>query len=169
MSELVVAVFDDPVAAEEVRLELLKMNHEHLTDLEDAVVLIRKKKGSIKLHHASHLMFSGALSGGFLGGLFGIILLNPIFVIMGLAAGTVVGAVSGAMTHLGIDEDFMRELATHLKPGSSALCILVREHIDAVLKELDRFTCKVLRTTLTEENEEKVKKELDFMRDKICK
>lgn len=45
MSELVVAVFEDLVKAEEVRLDLLKMDKEHLADLEDAVVLVRKKGG----------------------------------------------------------------------------------------------------------------------------
>lgn len=169
MGELVVAVFDDPIKAEEVRLDLLKMDKEHLADLEDAVVLVRKKEGQVKLYHAAHLTLSGAASGGFLGALFGIILLNPVFVIMGLVAGTAIGAVSGSTTHLGIDEDFMQELATHLNPASSALCVLVRGHVDAVLKELDRFTCKVLRTTLTEENEEKVKRDLETVRDKVCK
>ncbi|MGA7874081.1 MAG: DUF1269 domain-containing protein [Desulfoferrobacter sp.] len=169
MSDLIVAVFDDLPKAEEVRLDLMKMEKDELADLEDAVVLIRKKGGEIKLHHATHITFSGAVTGGFLGSLFGVILLNPVFAIMGLAAGTAIGAVSGSMTHLGIDEDFMRELATHLRPGSSALCILARENTDAILKELESFTCKVLRTTFSEENEEKVKKELETVRDKVCK
>lgn len=169
MSELVVAVFDDLIKAEEVRLELLKMESQHLADFEDAVVLVRKKGGQVKLLHSTHVTFPGAVVGGFLGSLFGIILLNPLFAIVGLAAGTAIGAVSGSMTHLGVDEDFMQELATHLRPDSSALCILVREHLDDVLKKLDKFTCKVLRTTLTEENEEKVKKDLEVVRDKVCK
>jgi len=169
VSDLIVAVFDDLQKAEEVRLDLMKMEKDELADLEDAVVLIRKKGGEIKLHHATHVTFSGAVTGGFLGSLFGVILLNPVFAIMGLAAGTAIGAVSGSMTHLGIDEDFMQELATHLRPGSSALCILARENTDAVLKELESFTCKVLRTTFSEENEEKVKKQLETVRDKVCK
>jgi len=88
---------------------------------------------------------------------------------MGSAAGTAIAGVFGSGIHLGVDEDFMKDLATHLKPGTSALCILVRKHIDAVLKELDRFTCKALRTALTEENEEKIKKDLETGRDKVCK
>lgn len=168
MSDLIVAVFDELPKAEEVRLDLMKMEKDELADLEDAVVLIRKEGGEIKLHHATHVTLGGAITGGFLGSLFGVILLNPVFAIMGLAAGTAIGAVSGSATHLGIGEDFMQGLAGHLRPGSSALCVLARENTDAVLKELNSFTCKVLRTSFSEENEEKIKNELDTVRDKVC-
>ena len=71
MSELIVTVFANEFRAEEVRLDLLKMQHEHLVDLEDAVVLVRNRRGKVKLHHMSHLTIEGAVSGGFLGTLFG--------------------------------------------------------------------------------------------------
>jgi uncharacterized membrane protein len=73
MSELVVAVCDDPAAAEEIRLDLLRMDIEHLIDLENAVVLIRKKEGEVKLHQVSHLTLKSAATGGFIGTLFGVI------------------------------------------------------------------------------------------------
>ena len=107
MSDLVVVCFDEQFKAEEVRLDLLKMQRQHLTDLEDAVVLVRHQKGKVKLHHMTHLTIEGAVSGGFLGTLLGLMLLNPVFALFGLAAGTVIGALTGSMKHLGIDEEFM--------------------------------------------------------------
>jgi len=54
---------------------------------------------------------------GFLGSLLGVILLNPVFALVGMAAGAIAGAVSGSMSHVGVTEEFIRELAAHLKPG----------------------------------------------------
>ena len=164
MSDLLVAVFDDEYKGEQVRVELLRMEREHLVDLEDAVVLIRTKKGKVKLHHVSHLTVGGAISGGFLGVIVGAILLNPLIALLGLAAGSAVGAVSGSASHAGINEDFMKEMATHLKTNSSALCVLGREHPESVLEELHQFGGKVLRCTLTHEDESKLLETLDHLK-----
>jgi len=43
MSDLLVILFDDEFKAEEVRLDLLKRQNEHLVDLDDAVVVVMKK------------------------------------------------------------------------------------------------------------------------------
>ena len=164
MSELVVTVFGDEFKAEEVRLDLRKKQAAHLADVEDSVVLVRTMKGKVKLHHMTHLTIGGALGGGFLGTLFGLMLMNPIFAILGLAAGTVVGGVSGAMSHVGVDEDFMQDLAEHLRPGTSALCMLVREHPEGVLDELKPFGGKLLHTSLLHTDEAKLKAALEAIK-----
>jgi uncharacterized membrane protein len=123
MSDLVVIGYDEQFKAEEVRLMLWKMQKEYLIDLADAVVAEKNDKGKVKLHQAVNLTAAGAASGGFWGALIGLIFLNPV---LGMAVGATAGAVSGALTDVGINNNFMKELAESLHPGSSALFVLVR-------------------------------------------
>lgn len=50
-------------------------------------------------------------------------LLNPL---LGLAVGASAGAFSGALTDVGIDNDFMKELGATMIPGSSSLFVRLR-------------------------------------------
>lgn len=159
MSNLVVIGFDDQQKAEEVRLALLKMQKDYLIDLEDAVVAVKNQEGKIKLHQAVNLTAAGALSGGFWGSLIGLLFLNPL---LGAAVGASAGAVSGALTDVGIDDQFMKELAASLQPGSSVLFVLVRKSTpDKVLEELSKYEGKVLKTSLSHEDEAKLQTALD--------
>ena len=154
MSTLVVIGYDDRFKAEEVRLKLMKLQQEYLIDLEDAVVAVKDEKGKVKLHQAVNLTAAGAVSGGFWGSLVGLIFLNPL---LGLAVGATTGAVSGALTDVGIDDKFMKELAETLAPGSSALFVLVRKATpDKVLEEIKGTGGKVLRTSLSHDDETKL-------------
>ena len=154
MSELVVIGFDDEHKAEEVRLALFKMQQEYLIDLEDAVVAVKKPDGKIKLNQVYNLTAAGAVSGGFWGTLIGLVFLNPL---MGAAVGAAAGAVSGALSDVGIDDKFMKDLSQTLEPGHSALFILVRKATpDKVLDELKGYGGKVLQTSLTHDEEEKL-------------
>ena len=154
MSTLVVIGYDDRFKAEEVRLKLMKLQKEYLIDMEDAVVAVKDEKGKVKLHQALNLTAAGAVSGGFWGSLVGLIFLNPL---LGLAVGAASGAVSGALTDVGIDDKFMKELAETLAPGSSALFVLVRKATpDKVLEEIKGTGGKVLRTSLSHEDETKL-------------
>jgi len=154
MSDLVVIGYDDQFKAEEVRLMLWKMQKDYLIDLEDAVVAEKNDKGKVKLHQAINLTAAGAASGGFWGALVGLIFLNPL---LGMAVGASAGAVSGALTDVGINNNFMKELAESLHPGSSALFVLVRSVTpDKVLEELKGTGGKVLKTSLTHEEESKL-------------
>ena len=47
MSSLVVVAYPSLYQAEEVRLQLLKMQKEYLVDLEDAVIAVRKADGKV--------------------------------------------------------------------------------------------------------------------------
>lgn len=162
MSQLVVIGYDDVHKAEEVRLTLLKMQREYLIDLEDAVVAVKKPDGKIKLNQVFEPAAHGAVSGTFWGMLIGALFLSPFF---GAAVGAVSGAISGALTDVGIDDNFMKDLAQTLAPGSSVLFVLVRSMTpDKVLEELHGTGGKVLKTSLTHENEEKLQAALSDAR-----
>jgi uncharacterized membrane protein len=154
MSSLVVIGYDDIFKAEEVRLSLIKMQRDYLIDLEDAVVAVKDPAGKVKLHQAINLTAAGAASGGFWGALVGLIFLNPL---LGLAVGAGTGAVAGALSDVGINDNFMKELAATMKPGSSALFVLVRKvTVDKVLEELKGTGGTVLKTSLSHEDEAKL-------------
>ena len=154
MSTLVVVGYNDPYQAEEVRLKLRKLQSEYLLDIEDAVVAVTDAKGKVKLHQAVNLTAAGALSGGFWGSLIGLIFLNPL---LGFAVGATAGAASGALTDVGINDSFMKELAATMTPGSSTLFVLVRHATsDKVLEELKGTGGRILKTSLSHEDEAKL-------------
>ncbi|MGB9437873.1 MAG: DUF1269 domain-containing protein [Desulfobacterales bacterium] len=154
MSTLVVIGYDDEFKAEEVRLKLRKLQKDYLIDLEDAVVAVKDAKGKIKLHQAINLKAAGAIGGGFWGALIGLIFLNPL---LGAAMGATAGAVSGALSDVGINDKFMKDLADNMNQGSSALFVLVRKATpDKVLDELKGSGGKILKTSLSHDDEERV-------------
>jgi uncharacterized membrane protein len=158
MATLVVIDYESEVKAEEVRLALLKMQKEYLIDLADAVVVVHIN-GRVKLRQMYNLTAAGALSGGFWGALIGLLFFNPLF---GFAVGAAAGAVSGALSDVGIDDDFMRSLGETLKPGTAALCILVRHMTpDKVVEELQKFGGTLIKTNLCHENEAKLREALE--------
>ena len=154
MSTLVVIEYDDMFKAEETRLRLRKMQKDYLIDLEDAVVAVKDQQGKVKLNQAVNLTAAGALTGGFWGALIGLIFLNPL---LGIAVGAGAGAVSGALTDVGINDNFMKELAGGMTPGSSALFVLARKATpDKVLEEMRGTGGKILKSSLTHEDEAKL-------------
>ncbi|MEO5913898.1 MAG: DUF1269 domain-containing protein [Luteolibacter sp.] len=159
MSTLVVIAYNDPHKAEEVRLTLVKLQRDYLIDLEDAVAAVKDSDGKIKLHQAVNLTAAGAISGGFWGSLIGLIFLNPL---LGLAMGAAAGAASGALGDVGINDQFMKDLATTLTPNSSALFVLVRSSTpDKVLEEVKGTGGTILKTSLSHDDEAKLQAALD--------
>lgn len=162
MSSLVVISYDDMFKAEEIRLKLWKMQKDYLIDMEDAVVAVKDDKGKVKLHQATSLTAAGAATGGFWGMLIGLIFLNPL---LGLAGGVAVGAVTGALTDVGIDDKFMKDLAANMTPGSSILFVLVRKATpDKVLDELKGTGGTILKTSLSHDDEAKLQAALNAAR-----
>jgi uncharacterized membrane protein len=159
MTTLVVIGYESEMKAEEVRLTLLKMQKEYLIDLIDAVVVVRDAKGKVRLRQMHNLTAAGAASGGFWGALIGLLFLNPLF---GLAIGAAAGAISGALSDVGIDDNFMKQLAATLTPGTAALCVLVHSMTpDKVVEEIQHFGGKVIKTNLTHEKEAKLRAALE--------
>jgi uncharacterized membrane protein len=77
---------------------------------------------------------------------------------LGLAIGAITGAISGKLSDYGIDDEFIQEVAGTIEPGGSALFLLISKWTeDKVLDELGRFNPKVVRTSLSKEEERKLK------------
>ncbi len=159
MSDLFAIAYDDLFKAEEVRLTLAKLQTEHLIELDDAAVVVKDKEGKVKLKQAVNLTTAGAASGGFWGLLIGTLFLVPLF---GAAVGAATGALGGALSDIGVDDDFMRELGETLQPETSALFILVRKVTpDKVLDEVSKYGGKILRTSLSKDDEQQLQSVLD--------
>jgi uncharacterized membrane protein len=165
MGEFIAITYDGELKAQEVRVELLKMQKEHLVDLEDAVVGIKKHNGKVKLHQMNNLTASGIVGGGFWGALIGLIFLNPL---LGAVIGSAIGGVTGALGDIGIDDKFMKELGANMQPGSSTLFILVRKITpDKVLEEMKDYGGKVLQSSLSHEDEAKLQAVLNTAKEKV--
>ena len=80
----------------------------------------------------------------------------------GLVLGAATGAVAGSLSDVGINDDFMKRLASTLKPGNSALFVLVDSEItDKVRAELEGTGGTILQTSLSTIDQEKLQKALD--------
>ena len=62
MSDLVVISFNDEHKADEVLLTLGRLQADHLVDLEDAAVVVRKQDGKLRIKQSQNLTAAGAVS-----------------------------------------------------------------------------------------------------------
>lgn len=155
MSELVVFAFDSETGAAELRDELVELQKQHLLTLEDAALVVRKPDGKPKVSQATSLVGAGALGGSFWGLLIGLLFMAPW---LGLAIGAATGALAGKFTDVGIDDKFIEEVGETVEPGHSALFLLVRDVTpDKVIEEVKKFNPTVLRTSLSKEDEAKLR------------
>ena len=155
MSDLVVVSFDNEQKAFEVRDTMVRMQKEHLVALEDAAIAVRKQDGKVKVHQATSLVGGGAFGGAFWGFLIGLIFLVPF---LGAAIGAATGALAGKFSDIGVDDKFIKQVGETLQPGNSAIFLLFRDATyDKLLEELEPFKGTVVKTSLSNEQEAKLK------------
>lgn len=146
MADLVVIAFPNEAKAEEVRQKLLAMQKEYLIELGDAVIAVKDADGRVKLNQLLNTTKAGAVSGTFWGSLIGLIFLMPL---AGAAIGAASGAIGGALTDIGINDRWMKDVATAIQPGTAALFLLIRKvTADKVLEGLRGEGGTVMRTSL---------------------
>lgn len=163
MSNLVVLGFDGLHTADEVLNKLRSLQKEYLIDLEDACVVEREANGKVFIHQAVNLTAVGAAAGGGRGALWGtlvgLLFLNPLAgMAIGAVTGVGIGALSGSLSDYGIRDDFVKHLAETVPPGSSALFILFKSVTeDKVLAEIEPYRPRVLKTSLSNEAEQRLR------------
>ena len=158
MANLIAIAYPDAAIAEQVRAELGRASKEYLVELHDAVVVEHDPDGKIKLHQATSTAGVGAAGGAMWGGLIGLLFLAPL---LGMAFGAASGALVGKMSDVGINDDFMKQLGAKLPAGGAALIALGRSDTpERVLERLAAFGGEVIQTSLSEEDEARLRSAL---------
>jgi uncharacterized membrane protein len=153
MSELIIAGFKGEFAADEVLLDLEKLQQIHQIDLDDAVVAVRRRDGQIKIKHSNMLVMTDTA----MGSLFGMVIGGPVGLLVGAVIGAAVGETVKILTHIGISDDFIKEVSELLEPSSSAIFLRVHKHIsDGVVEELKKYNAKLLRSSLSIKDEQEL-------------
>jgi uncharacterized membrane protein len=91
----------------------------------------------------------------------GLIIGGLIFPFAGLAIGALAGAGVGAMLHRGVDGKFVDDVRDKIRPGQSALFVIVREaNADAALAAVRGMHGEVIQTSLDSDAEEQLRRAL---------
>ncbi|QLE45365.1 DUF1269 domain-containing protein (plasmid) [Nostoc sp. C052] len=145
MSELVVVNFDEKYEADEVLLELLKLERENLADLKDAVVITKNAAGKIRVKPYHDLVEPGDLSNELWGGIISAVFFHRTLTIK---EGT-------------FDSSFLTEIEESLKPNSSSLFVLISSvNLEKIIAEFNRFGGKLIRTSFSQDKIENLQKTL---------
>ena len=169
MSDLIAIVYPDEAKAEDMRQRLLNLQKEYLIELDDAVIAVKSPQGHVRLNQLVSPTRIGALQGSLWGLIIGAIFLMPVMgpavgALSGAALGAASGAIGGALSDLGIDDDFMKELAASLEPGSATLFLLVRKMTtDKLLDAIKGTGGKVIRTSLDRRKEQELREALEAL------
>ena len=166
MSEIVAVSYPDLYRAGEVCAALQRLQQEFLIEMEDAAYVTREQDGKIKLHQTQPVIGMatgiGATRGTIWGALIGLLFMQPL---LGMAAGAALGAATGALAgkvaDFGIPDQFMKELAGKLQPGTSMLFVLFRKVTwEKVLPHISQYGGTVTHSNLTAEAEARLQSAL---------
>jgi uncharacterized membrane protein len=159
VSNLIAVAYDDVGTARNVLTQLGELTTEHAITLDDAVIAERRPDGKVKLHQSVKPGAAGAAGGALWGGLIGLLFLAPF---LGMAVGAASGGAAGALSDMGVDDKFMKDLGEQLQPGSAAIIVLVRESTpDKVLPRISPFGGHVIHSSLSDEAETRLQEALE--------
>lgn len=152
MATMTVLKFDDPDGPARVLGTLERLQKEGLITVLDAASVHRTKDGKVKVKQAHSLVGTGALGGAFWGMLIGLLFFMPW---LGLAIGSVTGALAGKFADYGIDDEWVKEVGEKITPGAAALFLLTTDAVrDKVVEALAGEQFEVLHTNLSIEDEQ---------------
>jgi uncharacterized membrane protein len=154
---LVALVFDKPRRATEVLVNLVHLQQEGKLRLGDAVVIQKDESGRASIHQTIDVTpGKGALIGSWWGLLAGL-LVGPVAIVGGAAA----GALYGKLVDRGLDDGWIKQMSEWLDAGRSALLLLVAMDNQAeVLRELGRYEGEVVLTDFPDSVREELEKAL---------
>ena len=154
MSELIAIGYDDTITAHKAAEVAEGLARDLIIEPDAIAVIVRGEDGKYKVTTNHHAVGAGTSWGMFWGFLFGLLFFVPV---LGLAVGAGMGAIMGKITQSSIDKDFRSRVQDMLKPGTSALFLVVEKVTpDKAVDALSEFGGTVLKTSLSEESEKEL-------------
>jgi uncharacterized membrane protein len=158
MADLIAIGYPDETTAEEAAKEVLRLSEDLIIEPDAVAVITRDHEGKYHVHTMHNEVATGTLWGVFWGLLFGFLFFVPVF---GAVVGAALGALMGLVAKLGISEQFQRQVRDLLRPGTSALFMVVEKMTtDKAVAALSRLGGTVLKTSLSEQAEQELRQAL---------
>jgi uncharacterized membrane protein len=159
MADLIAIGYDDMATADQAVAEVHKMQADLIIEADAVAAIVRDSDGKMHTHTTqSPSTGGGATWGMFWGFLFGILFFVPF---LGMAVGAGLGALFGHLGKDTIDKQFQDQVRDMLKPGTSALFLVVeRATPDKAAEALSVFGGTVLKSSLSKEAEAELQEAL---------
>jgi uncharacterized membrane protein len=158
MATLVAIGYPDETTATAAALEAERLSKDLILQPDAIAAIIRDREGKFHVTTNHHAVGGGATWGMFWGLLFGMLFFIPF---LGMAVGAGLGALMGKMSKGAINKQFQDQVRDMLKPGTSALFLVV-EHAtpDKAVEALSRYGGTVLKSSLPKETETQLQEAL---------
>ncbi len=162
MATLFALVYPDVATAEAAHETAKGLSQAGYLKILDSAIVKKNADGKIEHHGERHTVRGGAIGGAAIGIFTGAIFLVPV---IGLVAGTAVGAYIGKLRKSGASHDFevfRKQVSEDLQPGGAALLMLGQtDALDRVEHDLGAHGGTFRTTDLTEKEIEEIQKAVD--------
>ena len=143
MSQLLVVGFEEKYKADEVMLDIIKKEQQHLADLEDAVVITKNAQGKVRVKPYYDIL---SATQGHKSQFWGSIV-STLFE----------SSDQEALSKIGLDQKICSDLEEMIQPNSSAIFVLLKKiDLERALAGIQEYQGKILHTTLNLEDEEEL-------------
>ena len=160
MATLIAIGYPDQTTAEQARQTVQRLEAELVIQADQVAAISRDLEGRYHTSttHGGASAGGGAIWGSFWGLLFGLLFFVPF---AGLALGAGFGALLGHLGEKGIDKAFQQQVRDYLKPGTSALFMVIEQMTeDKAIAALEQYGGTVIRTSLSEEDTKRLQEAL---------
>jgi uncharacterized membrane protein len=151
MADLIAIGYDDETTAARAEQEVERLVDDLIIQPDAVAVIVRDTQGKYHVTTNHHPVGGGASYGMFWGLLFGLLFFIPVF---GMAVGAGLGALFGKIEKTGIDKQFQEQVRDLVKPGTSALFLVVEKVTpDKAVAALEQYGGTVLKSSLSNDAE----------------
>ena len=158
MADLIAIGYPDETTASLASEEVQRLASELIIEPDAVAAIVRDKEGKYHVSTSHHPVGGGATWGMFWGLLFGLLFFVPVF---GMAVGAGLGALFGKIEKTGIDKQFQQQVRDMLKPGTSALFVVVEKVTpDKAVEALSQYGGTVLKSSLSKDAESELQEAL---------